>query len=313
MGLISTPVAPHSALREPRCLQPARHCFGPDSNLLCNGKLGVTLAAEFYHGPVSLVACLPASPAPRFDQCESLSFIVVRRFLSQFCSRGDLKLLDVPFHRLGQITHQMIAVGDLHRRRRALSPAICIQAGPITCDDLDLGMRAKPSGKAAGRSVRQQVNHTWLLQVHQHRPVALLLAPSPIVHAQYSYLRLRPAAYSCLHSAQHRVRAPGHTETIQKSRSGKPTKRIPDQTDDLAQTSGLPCSGSDDTWQTFRKDLPIAVGIAATKTPRLEANANLPSLPRQIPQVPLVLAYGKTPGNRSRRDSEVFLSRGRGL
>jgi hypothetical protein len=52
----------------------------------------------------------------------------------------DLQLLKVALHRLTQIRNQMVAVGELNRRRRALPPSIGIQTGPIASDHLDLRM-----------------------------------------------------------------------------------------------------------------------------------------------------------------------------
>ena len=90
---------------------------------------------------VSLVALLPTSPAPRFDQRQFLCFSwATGHRLSQLSSRVDLQLLKVALHRLTQIRNQMVAVGDLNRERRALPPSIGIQTGPIASDHLDLRM-----------------------------------------------------------------------------------------------------------------------------------------------------------------------------
>src|SRR3984957_5745550 len=74
-----------------------------------------------------------------------------------------LQLLDLTLDRLGQITHQVIPIVDLHRRRRAFSPAPGIQTTAVTSDHFhsrDAGEAPQPLGKARRRSPGKQIDHS---------------------------------------------------------------------------------------------------------------------------------------------------------
>jgi hypothetical protein len=112
------------------------------------------------HLRVSLVARLPTSLAPCFDQRR---FIPCAWFqglaLSQLLSRVDLQLLEVVLHRLTQIGNQVVAIRDLNGGGSALSSSIGIQAGPIAGDHFHLRMQTEPTRKTIGGSFRKQVDH----------------------------------------------------------------------------------------------------------------------------------------------------------
>ena len=85
------------------------------------------------HRHVSLVACLPAPLAPRFDQRQFICLSSRARFaFRQLLSRIDLQLLNITLYRFTQIGNQVVAVGDLNGGRCALPSSIRIQAGPIS-------------------------------------------------------------------------------------------------------------------------------------------------------------------------------------
>jgi hypothetical protein len=109
---------------------------------------------------VSLVARLPTSLAPCFDQRRFIPcawFLVLA--LSQLLSRVDLQLLNVALHRLTQIGNQVVAIRDLNGGGSALSSSVGIQAGPIAGDHLHLRMQTEPARKTIGGSFGKQVDH----------------------------------------------------------------------------------------------------------------------------------------------------------
>jgi hypothetical protein len=122
-----------------------------------------------YGLPVGLVE-LPGCDLP-YIPCRGLQFLHVSRYS------------------LAQIGHQMIPIRHLYRGRSALSPAVGIQTGAIARDDLHSRMGSQPLREAFRRSLRQQIDDTALFQIQQHRSVAHLLAPSPIVHRQRAHRR----------------------------------------------------------------------------------------------------------------------------
>ncbi|PHQ81056.1 MAG: hypothetical protein COB65_10540, partial [Thalassobium sp.] len=60
------------------------------------------------------------------------------------------------------------------------------QVVQITCDNLDLGMPPQPRGHGRGVSIRQKIDDSASLQVADQRPVALSLAPGPVVDADHT-------------------------------------------------------------------------------------------------------------------------------
>jgi hypothetical protein len=156
---ISLPVAPDSAFRKLAGTQPTSYRIRPDARLFRDRELGVPLTPQLHHGQVLLVSRLAASLPARFDQRHSsgsLCLCIPRQFRPSL----HLQLLDLTLDRLGQIAHQVIPIVDLHRRRRAFSPALSIQTTAVTSDHLHSRMQAKPLGKARGRSHRKQIDHS---------------------------------------------------------------------------------------------------------------------------------------------------------
>jgi hypothetical protein len=199
-GVIPSPVASDPTLRKLRRIQPAGDRPGIDACLLRDLQLGLTLTVQCMHLHVSLVPRLPASLPPRFNQRQSSLCAFRGLGFSQLLSNIYLQLLNITLHGLAQIGNQMITISDLNGRGRALSAAICVQGRSITRDHLDPWMHLQPFCKAVRGPHRKQIDHLLLLQVHQHRPVALLLTPSPIINAQHSHWRLAYAATSLFDS-----------------------------------------------------------------------------------------------------------------
>jgi hypothetical protein len=102
----------------------------------------------------------------------------------------DLKLLQGMLDRFGEIAHQVIPVGDLGGNRGTLVPAFGIKATSVPRNDFYSRVTSKPGSKARSRSNGKQIDDASLLQIHQHGPVLLALAPGPVVHPKDANLRV---------------------------------------------------------------------------------------------------------------------------
>src|SRR5712671_5188490 len=148
---------------------------------MCDGVVSVTAATQIDHGLKSPKPGLAASLAARFDQGR----LEGARLLgapgdAPLDSSVDLQSLDVALERLGEIAHQVVPVRDLPRDGGALPRAVGVETTAIPTNDLDVALPAQPRGEPASRSVRQQIDHPPLFQIHQQRAVALALTPGPI-------------------------------------------------------------------------------------------------------------------------------------
>jgi hypothetical protein len=108
-------------------------------------------------------------------------------------------------------------------------------------------------------------------------------------------------------AAQHGIVATLDSESIEKSLARQATESITDQSDDLAQPRGLPRLASRYSWQTFRKNLLIALLVPASKASRLQMNFNLPSLPWQIAHAPDVAAVVRNSAFQTGRTARQVL------
>jgi hypothetical protein len=135
-GLIPSPVASDPSLGKHWRVQPARNCLWVDADLLRDLQLDLTLTVQCMHFHVSLVASLPASLPPRFNQRRSPIGVFRGFAFDQLLSSIYLQVLNIAFHSLAQIGYQMITIRDLNRRGRTLSSTIRVQGGPIARDHL---------------------------------------------------------------------------------------------------------------------------------------------------------------------------------
>jgi hypothetical protein len=214
-----------------------------------------------------------------------------------------LQLLDLTLDRLGQIAHQVIPIVDLHRRRRAFSPALGIQTTAVPCDHLHSRMQAKPLGKARGGSHRKQVDHSSSLEIHEHGPVPLLLPPSPVVYTQHPDLPLLGMARVRLHPPEYRISAGDHSHLLQQTRSRQSTQNITDSPQRLRQSIRFSCLRGGDAGQSLRKDLAWTVPIATAKATSLHLDLHRLSLPGQITQTANIGAVIRNFRSRTARTS----------
>lgn len=78
----------------------------------------------------------------------------------------------------------MPAVCDLLGLRGSGTSALGVGAGPVTADDLHLGVGAQPRGQRLGISAGKYVKRSAGLQVDQESGIGIVLAQSEVVDAQ---------------------------------------------------------------------------------------------------------------------------------
>lgn len=95
------------------------------------------------------------------------------------------------FEGLGEILHQMKAIGHLHRLRRPLANARFIRSRTVTGDHAHLGMDLKPGCHGVRQAILEHVDRTATFQIDHDRAVAVALAPGPIIDADHLRRRIR--------------------------------------------------------------------------------------------------------------------------
>ena len=140
-------------------------------------------------------------------------------------------------HRVAQIAHEMKAIRDLARLRRAAADAVGVRPVPITADDPNAGMDREPVGHRIGGAHREHIDDAAPLQVHEDRAEMLLpLLPGPVIDAHDAQglvdVGWRGAAFD---DAHHRVGADRHAQPGQQALAGAPAQRMTHQMHDDAQ------------------------------------------------------------------------------
>src|ERR1700723_910329 len=255
----------------------------PYAKLFRNRELGMPLMPQLHHGQVLLVSCLAASLPARFDQRRSSGSLCLH-IPRQFRPGLHLQLLDLTLDRLGQIAHQVIPIVDLHRQRRAFSPALGIQTTAVTSDHFHSRMQAKPLGKAPRRSHGKQIDHSSPLEINEHGPVPLLLPPSPVVYPQNPHFPFLGMARVRLHPPEYRISAGDHSHLLQQTRSRQSAQNITDSPQRLGQSIRFSCLRGGGAGQSPRKDLAWTVPIATAKATGLHLDLHRLPLPGQIAQ-----------------------------
>lgn len=86
--------------------------------------------------------------------------------------------------RLGQVLEEMEPIGNLDGIRCARSSCLGIAPTAIPTDDLGMGMMLQPRDESRGLAIREQINHTAALQIHQDGAVPVPAAEGEVVDAQ---------------------------------------------------------------------------------------------------------------------------------
>ncbi len=114
-----------------------------------------------------------------------------------------------------EVAQQMPAIRDLDRVWGALAHAIGIRTGPVTCDDLDPGMLAKPHGQGLGLPIGQKVDHGVALEIDQGGAIPMVAPPGPVIDGEDARRGLRLVVVAgAPDQSQQRVRARRHGQPL---------------------------------------------------------------------------------------------------
>jgi hypothetical protein len=157
---------------------------------------GMHLLVARHMGGMALDACLLAAllpipvarPFPTIHlllRCVGTLcwFVVLGRRDSSTLERGPVPQEDA-FQRLDQVLGEVEAIGNLDSIRCATARCLAIAPASIATDDLRRGMPVQPGNECLGLTVREQIDHTVPLQIHQDGAIAVTTAKGEVIDAQ---------------------------------------------------------------------------------------------------------------------------------
>ncbi len=201
------------------------------------------------------------------------------------CRATPLVALDRLAHRTAQAAQHVPPVSDLNGGRRALSCALCVGAGAISRDDFDAWMLLKPVRQSVSLSVRQQFHDLVAFKVHQDGPVAMALAPSPVIDAKHARSRSGLGlARDLAGRPQQRIRADGHGQSIDKSCACFTAHRQADASMQGADAFGAASMRPGDIAQALGEGMTRAGRRRAPEPPRRDLQRHRTTLPWQVAQ-----------------------------
>lgn len=146
------------------------------------------------------------------------------------CGRQDAQaatvLGDTPLGGLAQVVPQMPSIRDLHSLWCSDSGTFSEERRAVPAYDLDTGPLCEPGGQAGCLPVREQIDRTAGLNVHQHGAVVAALSGGVLVdadHPRCGHLRLRQS----VDQAQYRAPADGHAEDGSQPGAARPARARP--------------------------------------------------------------------------------------
>jgi hypothetical protein len=182
---------------------------------------------------------------------------------------------------LPPVQQQVPPIGNLSSSRRSEPDAAGILGRAVTGDGANAATAPEPVGERRGAPVRQQVDHPPPLEIDQDGPVALALAPGPIIDADDA--RGRPVRQGqSAHEAQHRRAARRHAQAAQQARPGRATQGHANPTLRVGQAVCPPRPRRNEAGEPLDEGPPRAGGIAAVQAPDRQFQADLAAEARQI-------------------------------
>jgi hypothetical protein len=181
------------------------------------------------------------------------------------------------------------AVRDLAGLRGAGASSVGVGPGPVPGDHLDAGMLPQPGCQCARLPIRQQVDHLVVLQVHQHRAVAVATPQRPVVHPEHpgrgARGRLRPG-----HQPQQGVRAGWHGKPAGEAGSGLAAGGQGDLPLQVRQPPGPARRHSRDVAYALGEGPAGARRVGTVEPTSAEPEDDGAALPRQVVKAALVAA-----------------------
>src|SRR4051794_22248349 len=152
----------------------------------------------------------------------------------------------------------MKTVGYLFGGRGARAAALGIDTVPVSADDPHSGMFPQPFCKGSSGSMRQQIGHDALLQIHQDCSIAVAsLAPCPVIYTHHRNAWGRQTGLCrSLYRAHQRIPAASNAQACHQPLSGSASQSIGDLLDDSAASIGLSPVSLSHLVQPLAEDLP---------------------------------------------------------
>jgi hypothetical protein len=129
---------------------------------------------------------------------------------------------------LCQIAEKVEPIRYLNSLRRTLASTLGIRPRAIAADDLDGGMSSQPFANVSDSRSGSRIDGLPPFQIHQHRPILMTAAPSPIVDAENFDITSGSIRCSLADDSQNCVGARANSQLGCQATTGFPTQRVPD-------------------------------------------------------------------------------------
>jgi hypothetical protein len=202
-------------------------------------------------------------------------------------SDGRLEPAELPRDGLPQVLQQVEAISNLPRLWCALTGRVRIQTVSIAVDNLDFRMLLEPICHLCCCAIRQQIDYTAPLQVHDNGAKLCALPPSPLIDTSdtdCSSFGLGPGM--SLETPHNRGVAHAHAQPSHQSRGGTPASAVTEQPDDFCQAVGLTRRRRGNTRKAFGEDLAIAPLVPAAPATHSHPDRNRYPLSGKIVERP---------------------------
>jgi hypothetical protein len=89
------------------------------------------------------------------------------------------------FDGLAEIVDDVEAISYLDRLWGTTRRPLGIGRAPVACHDLDTGLCLKPASECGGRAIREQIDGSALLGIHEDRAVRVATTLTPVIHPKH--------------------------------------------------------------------------------------------------------------------------------
>ncbi len=183
--------------------------------------------------------------------------------------------------RVGRIHHEMPAVGDLHRRRRAGANALGVSARAVAADNSNaLPVLPQPGGQCLAGAVGQPVDDTVALEVANDGAVAVTTPPCPVIPRDDAGRRCDLAAARADQPPQG-ITADRHRQPSGQARARLAAEGAANLLLDLAPPQSAPRFGLR-KGQALGEDAAPAIAVRAADAPEAEVQVEDTPLPGQV-------------------------------
>ena len=195
------------------------------------------------------------------------------------------QLLLEPF---AKVLDQVEPVSDLNSLRSTIPGTLGEETVPVAADDLHLRVLPQPPGRAGGGAIGQHIHNRPSLQIHHDGPVALALAPGPIIDPDHTERSVALPRCSSLQTAEDGVVADRHAEAGEDPLGRPPARVVAKKSNEVRQAPGPPAPRHGSAGQRFGEDAPGAPAVPAPQPGNRELDSDADALQWEVLQVPQV-------------------------